>query len=133
MESLDIVLQNDELDVDTVLFGDAIFEVLDELDEIAIQIGMKQLSSFIGSVPPGEEDSDEPVGEFFPAEEGWITVRALSAKLASDPACVPYYDDVMEDLSDCEKILAAARAAGVGWRFEVVDWEEGDLEEEFDE
>lgn len=140
METLSIVLDEEEdTEIDATIYGEPLFIALGELDELAKQLGMKPLSEFISPNPQELEDYLDaedpsllpvPQIEEYPAELGLMTVRALLAKIAADPGCIEDSEEVVEDLSDCEKVLTEARDAGIGWHFEVDDWDEEQGEEE---
>lgn len=141
METLSIVLNDDDTEIDATIYGEPLFLALGELDELAKLLGMKPLSEFISPNPQELEDyldaddaSQLPVPQIeeYPPEIGLMTVRALLAKIASAPDCIADSEEVVEDLNDCERVLAEAREAGIGWHFEVDDWDEEEEGEDFE-
>ena len=114
-----IVLEQEIAGLDTTMDGKILARMVEDLDEVAEELGVQPLSDFVSIDPEtarelveGEgEDLDLPPPANFSAADGLATVRALMTRPEAEPA--------MEDLEACERILIAAVEDGVGWHFEV--------------
>lgn len=113
-----IVLERKIDGLETFMNGKMLSRAIKSLDAAAERLGIRSLSEFV-SIPPEEiaellEDTTgidlRPV-EQFSAQDGLITVRALLAQPEAQPA--------VDDLKDCERILAVAAEHGVGWHFQI--------------
>ena len=111
----------------------------DKLAAAAKETGVTPLESFYSYTPeelrPPMENEEMyeqakakmPPTEYFDPVQGLAAVRALRAHLADHPQ--PFTDrrgadhtaDVLEELDDCEKLLAAAVAEQVKFRFFIAD------------
>jgi len=101
-----------------------------QLDRLAKQAGVRPLMEFFSQdpaeaksflegeglpVPPG----GLPREQWFPSDDGLVTVRALLAQLAANPRAVPNAAAVVADLQEFETVLAALAAAGTRWHLAV--------------
>lgn len=137
MDTLFIVLEDEDNILDYSVAGEFLLESLEELDDVAEEAGVKPLSRFISPDPDAletfleseeEDDVTPPPVDYFPAEAGLMTVRALLARIAANPKCISRSEELTVDLNNCEGILTKAWADGIHWRFEVDFWEEEDQE-----
>lgn len=119
-----IVLKHKIDDLDTGMDGKSLSRHIDALDEAARELGVRPLSEFFSADPEqlaefmeGEGmDAGEvelPPLQQFAAQDGLATVRALAGHTAARA------DGVVQDSTECERILAAAAQHGVGWHFEI--------------
>lgn len=116
-----IILEREIAGLDTGMDGKSIAKYLEDLDTTAEELGVTPLSEFYSIDPEEAAEFMEmevsevklPPVEFFPAEEGLATVRALASHV------VARQGHVAEDLRQCERILTAASQQGVGWHFQV--------------
>ena len=114
-----IVLERKIDALDGGMNGKSLSRHIDVLDGAARQLGVTPLSEFFSADPEqlaefmACEDVELPAVQYFAAQEGLATIRALSSHPASRA------DELESDLRDCERILSAAETAGVGWHFEI--------------
>ncbi len=119
-----IVLERKIDGVDSGMDGKCLARNIEALDAAAARLGVRPLSDFLSADPAqvseflkGEgmevAESEFPPLRQFAAQDGLLTVRALAAHAAAKA------DGVARDLHECERILTAAAAHGVGWHFEV--------------
>ena len=113
-----IALEREIDGLDTMMDGKALSRNIESLDAVAEKLAVRPLSDFV-SIPPEEiaellEDTTgmelRPV-EQFSAQDGLTTIRALRGQPEAQPA--------IDDLKDCERILAVAAEHGVGWHFQI--------------
>ena len=124
-----IVLEQDIDGLSAEMDGKRLASHADILDRVAAQMGGRPLSGFLGINPKQAEYflRSEGVGSMqelsqlhqFSAEDGLRSVRALSGYVRANPAEFADAEGILEDLSDCERILRAAASHGIGWHFEV--------------
>lgn len=113
-----IVLEREIDGLDTMMDGKRLSRSIESLDVAAERLGVRQLSEFV-SIPPEEiaelledtEGLDLPPLKQFSAPDGLATVRALLPEPEAQPA--------INDLKDCERILAVAAEHNVGWHFQI--------------
>lgn len=116
MPSIFPVIENSESSPDFA--GHALSEHLEELDELAEQLGITTLSEFVYVDPGIFEDlgMDEfpEQEEWYSAADGLKTIKTLLAKLPESLA-----DEALsEDLDSLQEILAAASESGARWHLE---------------
>jgi hypothetical protein len=113
-----VVLERPIDGLETFMNGKRLAKQIELLDTAAERLGVRSLSAFV-SIPPEEiaellEDTTDlkmrPV-EQYSAQDGLATVRALLAH--------PEAQSAVDDLKDCERILAVAAEHGVGWHFQI--------------
>ena len=112
---------------DTFVDGKALGHVDPEtLAVIEKKIGCRPLYDCM-SVDPDDLDEflDEP-GEssvaaerWFPAKDGLQTVRELQSYIRKNPSSVPNSTAVVEDLSDCERVLEVLESRGIRFHFAI--------------
>jgi hypothetical protein len=112
---------------DTFVDGKALGHVDPEtLAVIEKKIGCRPLYEFM-SVDPDDlgefpEDPDQPElsGEtWFAASDGLHTMRELQTYIRGNPSSVPDARDVIEDLSECERVLQVLESRGIGFHFAI--------------
>jgi hypothetical protein len=129
-----LVFQEDLDDVDAFEAFRTIAKAQEKLSSIAEEIGVTPLSDFVTGVERGDEDMDDIAenegwsgadysrgggeDEWFDANEGLDTVRALMGYVESDPESLKRPRATMEELRLLETALEAALQAGVKFRFE---------------
>jgi hypothetical protein len=114
-----IVLEKEIDGLDTTMDGKFLSRLIEPLDRIAAELGVRPLSEFVSM--DGEslanvlgDDAagiEVPPVEQFSAEEGLATIRALLPRQEGQQA--------LHDLRDCERILSTAAQHGVGWHFQI--------------
>ncbi len=125
-----IVLDRKIEGLDTGMDGKMLARAAQTLDSAAERLGVQPLSQFISVDPEQAVDFVEgeggPSGALetpplrqFPAQEGLATVRALLAHVQSHPEGIFKPELVLQDLRDCERILAGAAQHQVKWHLEV--------------
>jgi hypothetical protein len=115
-----IVLEKEIEGLDTMMNGKSLSRHMKSLDKAAQELGVRPLSKFFSMSPEdlaefmdGDIDNKLPPLEQFSAKDGLATVKAL---LAHKPI---HLDHVVEDLRECERILAVAAEHGVGWHLQI--------------
>ena len=108
----------------------AVLRRMARLDRLAEDHGLTPLGAFVSYDPAdvadflGEEDlegvGEMPAVQWFDAAAGLAAVEALRAHLAAHPKAVPGQAEVDAELQAIAAELAAARTAGVRFRFMVV-------------
>src|SRR4051812_27461394 len=114
-----IALETEIEGLDTMMDGKLLSRHIESLDSAAEQLGVRPLTEFISMDGDALIDilGDDAVGietpllQQFPAQDGFVTVRALLPRPEAQPA--------MQDLMDIERILSAAAQHGVGWHFQI--------------
>lgn len=100
-----------------------------QLEKLATGAGLTPLSAFESYDPADAaeylEDDEEllanlPRAQWFAAAEGLAAVRALVAHLSANSGAISGQAEVLADLQEVAKELAAAEKAGVRFRFAVV-------------
>ena len=125
-----IVLERKVDGLDTKTDGKSISRFSEELDALALQLGVRPLSEFISIDPEQAAEFLEDEGadadgielpplQQFPAKDGLATVQLLRTHIQANPQAIQNVDWVLNDLRECERILTAAEKAGIGWHFEV--------------
>lgn len=130
--ALYIVAQRAIKGLDPSVDGKAVGRIDDQtLDTLCDALNVTSLVSFISQDPDeladimGEEvigvegDDELPEEEWFAAEDGLATVRALIAHLTKVPSALPNADAVVTDLSDFERILTVLVEKQVKWHLAV--------------
>ena len=113
-----IVLERPIDGLETFMNGKRLSRSIESLDAAANRLGVRRLSEFV-SIPPNEiaeylgdtEGLNLPPLEQYSAQDGLETVRALLSQPEVQPA--------IDDLKDCERILAVAAEHDVGWHFQI--------------
>jgi hypothetical protein len=128
--ALYIVLENDEPGFDTQVDGKALSSAETQLDEIAKKLSVTPLMQFY-SMEPDEAaemmeesggDSSEvnfPEIQWFGAEDGLITVRALRRYLAENADLVANVSSINADLLGFESVLKSAQEHNLKWHLAV--------------
>jgi hypothetical protein len=114
-----IVLEKKIDGLDTSMDGKRLAKNIKILDDVTRTLGVRSLSEFYSTSAEdlsnllGEdvEGINPPPLEQFSAADGLKTVRALLPRPEAQPA--------IEDLRDCERILAVAAEHGVGWHIQI--------------
>lgn len=114
-----IVLETEIDGLSTAMGGKMLARHIEALDVEAQRTGVCPLSEFISMDVDslvdllGDDAADMAVPPLqqFSAHDGLATVRALLPLLEARPA--------IDDLRDCERILAAAEKLGVAWHFQI--------------
>jgi hypothetical protein len=133
MSSYIFVLQEEVDDVDPYVALKVVAKAADKLSEIADEIGVTPLLSFVAGADRNAEDlhdiaENEGWGSDFHAAAGeeWHepgealdTVRALLGYIESDPDCLKRPKATMEELRGLEAVLEATLQAGVKFRLEL--------------
>lgn len=96
----------------------AIEAVLPELDKLAATAKVPALSTYVNPDPEGLS-GDDP--EWFDAESGMKTVRALSAELAKSAGAIRNSEKVAGDLAVLERDLTQAKRYGVKFHYVMLD------------
>ncbi len=126
--ALYIALETNDSAVDNVVDGKALSRAEGELANLARRLGVRPPMEFF-SMSPERFEADvahfnplagiEPVPPFqedwFTAEEGLATVRALIGHLQEHPAAFPGADAAISELEDCACALEEAGKRGIRW------------------
>jgi hypothetical protein len=112
------------------LDGRVLLQCFDELDALALDVGVAEFSAF-GNEPVDDQDKDaeEGTGEdetrWYDPAEGLRTISALIAALeapgAADPRSGSPFEDIVRELRELERCLTLAARAGARFRLEVLD------------
>jgi len=100
------------------------------LDELAEKAGTKSLMKFFSA---SQEEMSEfasghgmaveenatlfPPEQWFPAEEGLVTIRGLREAARTEK--IDNWEKILADLDEFERVLDVAREQGVGWHLAV--------------
>jgi hypothetical protein len=126
-----IVLENEIPGFDPFVKGKAIVRAQDQLDELAMKMGVQPLTSFLSSVPAevlevlGESDDEladqlnAAVSQWSDPIEGLKTVQALRAHLTSRANAIENSERVIEDLVEYEAVLSRAARERVRWKLAI--------------
>ena len=126
--ALYIALDEPVADLDGTVDGKALSRADSELAKLALQLGVRPLMDFfsmsrkqfeaeaehfntlagLSNVAPHEE-------EWFTADEGLRTIRALIAHVESNPDALPYSGSVLSDLEAFAYVLEEARKRSIRW------------------
>ena len=128
--ALYIVPERDVPGLDTFVSGKSLGRNEKRLDRLAQQAGVEPLMAYFSQAPEEAEaffeemEAEPPEGGFapadwFPAEDGLATVRALLSHLAANPSAVPEQSSVIDDLRQFESVLERLESAGVRWHLAV--------------
>jgi hypothetical protein len=134
MSAYFIVLQEDVDDVDAFVALKTITKARDKLAEIAEEIGVSSLESFVHGNDRGRDDFEDiaenegwggidyqtsaGTEEWFEPNDGLDSVRALIGYIESDPECLKRPKATLEELRGMETVLESAMQAGVKFRLE---------------
>lgn len=134
MSSYFVVLQEEVDEVDTFVTLKTVTKAHEKLNEIAEEIGISTLDSFVYGNDRGSDDfqdiaENEGWGaidyqgggsgeEWFDASEGLDTIRAMIGYIESDPSCLKRPRATVEELRALETVLEGAMQAGVKFRLE---------------
>lgn len=116
--ALYIVLEKQIPGLDTMVDGKTLSREEEPLAELATRLGVRPLMEFFSM---NAEDAAEFLGEeataeqWFPAEEGLKTVRALLGQVEK----APELKAAREDLVGFERVLGAAQKNGVRWHLAI--------------
>jgi hypothetical protein len=129
--ALFVVLEHEIATLNTTMDGSALSKAEPRLRRHCRERGLADLMSFSSADPEDlaaqlEDETGEPVDptsldpeEWFPAEPGLTTVRALLDDLRRGALDLKDADLVQADLEDIERILATAADEGVRWHLAV--------------
>jgi len=130
--ALYIVAQKAIKGLDLTVNGKAVGRIDEQtLDTLCDALNVTSLVSFISQDPDeladimGEDvidvegDDELPEEEWFAAQDGLATVRALIAHLGADLSVLADTAMIVEDLRDFERVLAALAEHGVKWHLAV--------------
>lgn len=118
--ALYIVLEKDIAGLDTMIDGKALSRVEEKLAMEAQRLGVRPLMEFF-SADPGElaeflgEDAEIPDGQWFSAEDGLKTIRALINIMDTSPEL----SDAKSDMLEMENVLKEAEKQGIKWHLAV--------------
>jgi hypothetical protein len=126
MPSIYIVLERKIPGVDTHVNGSYLSKNSDQLEQLAIHLGVKPLMAFFSTSP--EEVADligedhishlpQAVEQWFRAQDGLATVDALLANLSK--AQFVQVDRVELELKEWARLLQLARSKETGWHLAV--------------
>lgn len=131
-ESYYISLEQDIDEIDIMPSGKAVAKMMDRLDEITDEIGVTRLSDFIGGESEDLSEIVEQEGwdlggfgpstggaQWFDANDGLDTVRALAGYIESDPDSIKRARALLEEFAEFDKVLEIARQHNVRFRLEV--------------
>lgn len=112
---------------DTFVCGKALGHVdPDVLERVEKKIGCKPLYEFMSYDPEDvaeflddPDESELAPEEWFSAREGLRTVQELQDHIRNNPSSVPNHQDVIEDLSECERVLKLLESRGIGFHFAI--------------
>jgi hypothetical protein len=129
-----LVFQEDLDDTDPYVELKSVAKAAEKLAEIAEEIGVRTLRSFVYGEDRGHEDLQEIAEnegwggvdyqtsatgeEWFDASDALDTVRALMGYIQSDPSCLKRPKATTEELRGLETALEVALQAGVRFRLE---------------
>jgi hypothetical protein len=128
--ALYIILERPVPGLDDHVNGKALGRAGKLLDDLAEKAGTKSLMKFFSASP--EEMSEFASGhgvaveenatlfppeQWFPAEEGLVTVRRL--REAARAERIDNWQRILADLDEFERVLDVAREQGVGWHLAV--------------
>jgi hypothetical protein len=119
--ALYIVSKEEVPGVDMIIDGKALAASEEELGAICARVGVKSLMDFFSQNPEeladllGEEVPNAPSEEWFDANEGLATVRALLSYLESGRESIAAA--VIEDLRRCDQVLAQLDERKLPWHF----------------
>jgi hypothetical protein len=127
--ALFIVPERDVEGFDVFVNGKALgrCERLDQLAELA---GVRSLMEFFSQDPDeleaiaeaeGEETLPDPLPaeQWFPAEDGLLSVRGMLACLEANPKVIPDGPAIIEDLKEFESVLGNLVSEGIRWHLAV--------------
>ena len=123
-----ISLEREIPGLDVGVDGKALSAASDALETVAQGLNVRPLLEFFSA---GAEELGDVLGEgvelpgdlppkqFHNAEEGLKTVQALIAHCRKSPGSLKQVDRVLADLGEFERILKAAKKAGVAWHLSI--------------
>jgi hypothetical protein len=130
--ALYIALETMDPAVENVLDGKALSRAEGELAGLARRLGVRPLMEFFSMSP---EDFEADVAQFnpfgseargpiheeqwFSAQEGLVTVRALLGHLQAQPQAFPGAEAARSDLEDFAHVLEEAGKRGIRWHLSV--------------
>ena len=122
-----IVSESDAEDDEIAVDGKALGHVdPDVLDAIARGLGCTPLYDFMSfaadDIAEFVDDIDEldlPPERWFESKDGLQTVRSLKTHLEANPADVADAAEVIDDLTDFERVLSLLESRGAGFRLAV--------------
>jgi hypothetical protein len=122
-----IVLQREIANLDHGVNGKSLGRSSNVLDTLAKEVGVRPLIEFFSANPDeltafAESEglvmaANPPAEQWFPAEEGLRTVRALMQ--AAKVRKIERLEDIMRDLEEFQKVLEVASENDVGWHLAV--------------
>ena len=126
--ALYIALENDSAGVENIVDGKALSRAEGELAALAHRLGVRPLMDFFSmSAEEFEEQAEQfnPLAgipdppayreDWFTAEEGLATVRALISHLQANPDAIGHPERVMGDLEDFAQVLEEAGKRSIRW------------------
>jgi hypothetical protein len=117
-----IELDREDVDFDPFVNGKFIARDAEQLDVIAVRLGLRPLSDFAQVTADDFANffGDEADAVDLPAEPTWYapeellsTVRGLVQHLKQNPSALKRSDQTLEDLTEYERVLTKAKAAAV--------------------
>ena len=124
--SYHIVLDETAPGFDALVEGKAILANVEVLNAVAADRRVTPLHGFLGmdvtEAADRMEDEGDPLHvdvvdtEWFDASDGLKTIRTLLVYVEENPSAFQNPDDVINELTDFEDVLAQAEDAGLSWR-----------------
>jgi len=123
-----ISLEREIPGLDTGVDGKALSAASDALETVAKRLKVRPLLEFFSAGAEEFADllgegvelpGDLPPKQFHDAEEGLKTVQALMAHCRKSPGNLKQVDRILGDLGEFERILTAAKKAGVTWHLSI--------------
>ncbi|MEY4563195.1 MAG: hypothetical protein RLZZ618_2472 [Pseudomonadota bacterium] len=123
-----IALDLDDVSLDGIN-GKYVAKAMDELTDLADELGIQSLESFMGQSAADFSDligedievDDAEIGDatWFEPLDGIATIDALVSALAEDPKRIKGAASVQEDLADYKRALEKAAEAGARWHLAI--------------
>lgn len=123
-----IELDREELEIDNI-DGKSVAKAMEKLTEIAEELGILPLESFMGQSMDDFsdlideeiilEDGSDGGAKWFSPEDGIATIDALVGALSKEPTRIKSVTKVLEDLADYRAALTTAQKAGAKWHLAI--------------
>ncbi|MFN3581874.1 MAG: hypothetical protein ACK4VV_15545 [Pseudomonas sp.] len=127
-----IAIEQDVDGLETFFNGKSIAHADEErLEELCMQLGVRPLMDFFSVDPVETEalleaylDADEeplstPEEEWYPADQGLLTVKTLREYLLAHPGQLDNQQAVLEDLTEYQRILETLKRHQVRWHLAI--------------